>query len=165
MVTSRRRFIFMSLLTTLWGCVGRVFGQTVAGPVYHQELCAWLEVLIPSDSISPGAGALHVEVDLIQFSRETPQRYKLLRAGVHWVIEEAKQSSGRRFSELSTEQAEAIVAKAADSELGTLPRAFFAYSFREGKRIYYTKPESWQGLGIARPPQPMGYMDYQEVIR
>jgi len=165
MITSRRRFILLSALIALWGFVGRALGKKAPGYLIDANLRAWLEVLIPPDSISPGAGGLRVDADLMAVAKETPRRYKLLQAGVRWADSEAKAYGSVYFSALAAEQANEVVAKAAASEIGTVPRAFFEYTLRETKKIYYAKPEAWVGLGIERPPQPIGYVDYMEVMK
>ncbi|MGZ0706975.1 gluconate 2-dehydrogenase subunit 3 family protein [Coraliomargarita sp. W4R53] len=164
-MTTRRRFILLSALVSLWGFVGRAWGQVSPKRSMEVGLCAWLETLIPSDATSPGAGALHLETDLIRLAQETPQGYRLLYLGMRWADKEAQLQGSANFSALPAERANEIVAQAAAQPTGTGVRAFFEYSFRETKKIYYTKPESWVGLGIERPPQPMGYVDYTEVMK
>jgi hypothetical protein len=164
MFVSRRRFLLLGVLGTFLGFAGRVLGQRTSVRAFDRDLRAWLEVLIPSDAISPGAGALQLELELIQVAQLKPKGSSLLLAGIYWAQQEASVLGADSFSQLSSAQAETVVAKAAAAERGTVARSFFEYSFGETKRLYYAKPESWRGLGITRPPQPMGYMDYGEKL-
>ncbi len=37
---------------------------------------------------------------------------------------------------------------------------FFTQVREDAFSFYYANPSSWKGLGFDRPPQPLGYADY-----
>ncbi len=165
MFRSRRRFLQFGFWTTCLLSLGRLFAKSeVSDAAFEDCLQAWVEVLIPSDGLSPGAGQLNVHLDLIEEVKQQAVFRRLLWEGVAWLEGEAKAAHGVAFAKLTEAQAETIAAKAASMGASTLPRGFFNYSFHICKGVYYAKPEAWGGLGIERPPQPFGYMDYTEEV-
>lgn len=163
---TRRRILLLGLLGSLWASVGRLFGKTEAtAEIDLQVLERWVETLLPTDAVSPGAGKLGVHAELLRIARKDPRAERLLILGLAWLSGEAIALGSRSFTDLSLDDCERIVAKAASMERTEMARVFFAYTLRISKELYYAKPEAWAGLGLQRPPQPMGYMDYREAPR
>ena len=153
-------------MASIWASVGRLFGNTAGkAEIDVETLERWVETLLPSDELSPGAGELGVHLELVTMARKDPRALRLLVLGLAWVADEAKAVGSVPFAQLSLKDSGQIVAKSAGIERGEMPRVFFQYTLRVSKELYYSKPEAWAGLDLQRPPQPMGYMDYQEAIR
>ena len=155
---SRRQFCLATLLA---GCalpVRRLGGAGPAGETaFKGGLQAWLETLYPSDASSPGAGRLGVQDALIAKALPTPDYFGLLKFGVRWADVTAQRMGKQSFAALEAGSREIVVARAEAAGLDQLPGLFFHHTRMDGAEIYYARKESWAGLGISRPPQPIGY--------
>lgn len=155
---SRRRFCLATLLA---GCalpVRRLSGAGPAGEIaFKSGLQAWMETLYPSDAVSPGAGRLDVHEALIEKVLPIPDYIGLLKFGVRWADVAAKQLGKETFAALDAGSREIVVAEAEANGLDGLPGLFFHHTRLDGAEIYYSRKESWAGLAISRPPQPIGY--------
>jgi hypothetical protein len=155
---SRRKFCLATLLT---GCSVPLGRASAAGAVdeegFKSGLQAWMETLYPSDDISPGAGRLDVHLDIIGKAQDNPDYIGLLRFGVRWADAGAQQLGRENFAALDADKRETIVARAEANALAGLPGYFFQQTRLDGAEFYYSKQQSWAGLGIHRPPQPIGY--------
>lgn len=164
MAFSRRRFIgrcFLAFCTL----TARLGGTTPATDPAGLEaaLFAWMEVLLPTDNSSPGAGRLGVHRELIDEAKRRRQSMQLLKFGVNWANTEARKLGAKDFSDISYEQAREIVSKAESMGQQTIAGLFFDHTLRDGKQFYYAHKEAWGGIGFPHTPQPMGFMDYTEA--
>ncbi|MGJ8641690.1 MAG: gluconate 2-dehydrogenase subunit 3 family protein [Opitutaceae bacterium] len=161
---SRRHFIG-SLTLGMLTLVNRLKGAQLPkdSPALEAVLFAWMEVLLPSDDRSPGAGRLNVHLEIMEKARANRQYLQLLEIGVKWVNTESQKLAGKDFVKLSNEQAVAIVTKAESIGLQSMPGLFFYHTLRDGKQFYYAHKETWAGIGFPHTPQPLGYMDYTEA--
>jgi hypothetical protein len=155
---SRRKFCLATLLAGASAPLGRLSAQAaVDDQALETGLQAWMETLYPSDAISPGAGRLDVHLDILKKAKSNPDYIGLLKFGVRWADAGAKQAGKETFAALDPGSREIIVAKAETNGLKGLPGYFFQQTRLDGAEFYYSKQESWAGLGIGRPPQPIGY--------
>jgi len=158
MTYSRRKFCLATLLAGCTAPLGRLSGAGAGdGQALESGLQAWMETLYPSDEISPGAGRLNVHLDILNKARPDKNYIGLLKFGVRWADAGAKQLGKESFAALDSEAREQIMAKAEANGLSGLPGYFFQQTRRDGAVFYYSKKESWAGLAINRPPQPIGY--------
>jgi hypothetical protein len=162
---SRRRFIVGSAILSAWTLVGRVRGATLPNDPLglEQMLEAWVETLLPSDEMGQGAGRLGVHLQIIEKAASKKQYLQLLELGVRWTDQEASKLGASRFTELSSDQAEAVVAGAESLGLQSMPGLFFYHTLRDAKSFYYGRKASWAGVGFPHAPQPLGFMDYAEA--
>ncbi len=165
MLFSRRRFVWAGLVVGLSTLAGRLRGQTnvVSAQVLESGLQAWVEALLPSDEMSPGAGRLDVHLEVLAKAAELRPYRQLLELGLRWADGEARQSGALNFAALDARSATAIVARAEAMGLNAMPGLFFYHTLRDAKAFYYLHEESWAGVGFPRAPQPFGYMDYAEA--
>ncbi len=123
-------------------------------------LAAFVDTLMPADE-TPAASELGID-RMLQARAEADDHYRrLLREGCGLLDRVAQRAYGRDFSELDEEQRVRIVEFFERQGPRTLARAFFRGVRDDLFELYYSQPQSWTGLGMDRPPQPAGYMDYQ----
>jgi len=155
---SRRQFCLATLLA---GCAVPVRRLTAAGPAgeeaFKSGLQAWVETLFPTDAISLGAGRLNVHEAIIARAKTNPDHIRLLMFGVGWADHEAKRLGKETFVALDADSRAIVVAKAEANGLDGLHGYFFQQTRIDAAEFYYSKKESWPGLGIMRAPQPIGY--------
>jgi hypothetical protein len=164
MPVSRRRFILVTALSACWAMAGRLFGaipRDVAD--FELGLLAWVETLLPSDAVSPGAGRLNVHLEIIAKAEANARYVALLRAGIVWADAEARKRGKARFVELDTDAMEAVVSGAESMGLKTVPGLFFHHTLKDGSDFYYGHKESWASVGFPHPPQPIGFLAYTEA--
>ena len=77
--------------------------------------------------------------------------------GIRWADIEAKRLGKESFAALDSHSRESIVAMAEANGLRGLQGYFFQQTRMDGAEFYYSRKESWAGLAIMRPPQPIGY--------
>jgi len=164
--TTRRRFlllvgIFASALT-LFGAV--LFGRrrrprrdlAPLSPGEQAILSRYLDLLIPADE-APGALDLGVSEQLFQRAAGNDYLRDLLHRGCAWL---EQQPSG--FLALSEHQQLALIAASEQSDPDSLPYRLFERLRHFSFQAYYSDARSWGALGYHRPPQPLGFPDYQQ---
>ena len=114
---------------------------------------AFLDVLLPRDSLSGSATDLKVDEQLWEFSDTEARFRRLVELGCQWL----NLTGGPPFEELSAEQQIAIVEWMASSDWNQVPRRFYELVRQTAVELYYSNPRAWKGLPIERPPQPFGY--------
>ena len=162
----RRRIIKGTSLLFIFGtsilgiCRSATAKTNKPAPTIHkQTLSSYLDVLIPADS-TPSASTLEVDLRILEKTIGHKSFNKLLAEGTRWLNTEAHRIAGKRFIDLSNNQKQQIIIKAEKSPSNSLPNVFFRATLDEAYYFYYARPESWQGLGISRPPQPHGYLNH-----
>lgn len=160
----RRRFfanllalpLMAGLLAYLPG-VARAATKNRAQPIVFRNitptLVAFLDTLLPSDASSGSASDLAIPNEILVESSNDPIYARLLQAGCQWLDLAAE----GRFADASPRVREVIVAWAAESDWNQVPRRFYELLRQRALELYYSKPESWGGLPLTRPPQPIGY--------
>ncbi|MEN8724853.1 MAG: gluconate 2-dehydrogenase subunit 3 family protein [Lentimonas sp.] len=141
----------------------RLSGQAVSLPDLELGLQAWVETLLPTDQHSPGAGSLGVHLDILEIAKSKLQYQQLLKVGMLWADTEARKWGALNFADLPVEQAELLVGKTESMGLQAMPGLFFYHTLKDAKAAYYTRKESWSGVGFPHAPQPLGYIDYAEA--
>jgi len=155
----RRRFLGWAG-SAAWIAPAALDAAPEPAPDFERSLQAWAETLFPGDDDAPGAGELELHRSLIDLATATPNYPALLRAGAAWIDAEA--GAKQAFADLDVDDREAIVARAEMAGRGTPPRQFFNYTRRDLAELYYARRESWAGLGLPHPPQPIGFPDYAQ---
>lgn len=163
----RRRFFIGSGLAWLLSRVTPSRAAAQRSPALADAtLKAFVDVLIPSDEITPSASALDVDKQLLTVAKAKRAYQRLLEQGLDWLNTQSQADFGGNFPELSEGKREAIVRQAAAAAYNTLPRVFFERTRADAFSFYYSRPESWRGIAYYRgPPQPMGFMDYAKPPR
>ena len=123
----------------------------------EQALSSFLDTLIPADNISPSASQAGVTEDILNFSRNDKLLHKLITLGCQWL----DLQTPVKFTELPEDVRERILTWMSQAKENSLPRKFFDITRHLSMGFYYRKPASWKGLPITRPPQPLGYPDFQ----
>ena len=119
-------------------------------------LAAFLDTLLPRDALSGSASDLGVPDTILNESAGDEPYSRLIRVGCLWLDRAAE----GRFATSSARVQEVIVAWMADSDWNEVPRRFYELLRQRAVELYYSRPESWAGLAITRPPQPIGYPDH-----
>lgn len=166
---SRRLFLkFFLGAAVLTDAVLLFKSRIFAGPVplpshpYRETLVSFLDTLIPADE-TPSATQAGV-ADMIQSRADKDERYRqFLEQGCAWLDDQARHTGAASFGALKQPARDKIVGRAELEPAGTLPRKFFEQTTEVCFYLYYSRPESWKGLGYNGPPQPRGFMNYTQA--
>lgn len=120
-------------------------------------LTSFVDQLIPADAQSPAASSLRVDSRLMQQAQKDPLYGKFLRAGCRWMNRQA----GGDFVQLPEAIKQQLIGWMESAPANSFPNRFFARIRHDAMSYYYSQPESWRGMGIDHPPQPLGYPDYR----
>lgn len=160
MAFTRRAFIKLLSLALVLRFPARALAANTGRDV-ETILPAFLDTLMPADE-TPAASELLIDRALLE-KAETDNRYRqLLRRGCYWLDAMARKHYQTSFADLSDDQRIHIVELMEQSRSRSLARIFFTRVRNELFEHYYSHPAGWPGLGIERPPQPHGYMDYNK---
>ncbi|MBF0459201.1 MAG: gluconate 2-dehydrogenase subunit 3 family protein [Nitrospirae bacterium] len=131
----------------------------------NQTIKDFLDILIPEDG-SPSASQLGIDKIVIDEINRNKDLLELTGKFFVWLEAASKKAFGTgRFSRLNDSQRQQIVAEAAESAEGTVPRTFFYVILRGAFYHYYANPLSWKYLSYNGPPQPVGFPDQAEPPR
>lgn len=156
-------------------------------PREHEVLDKLADLIVPADTVSPGAGELGIGKEIVdamadQYSlRRLARAYvagthdrlllnarkrsllrKLTREGIVWLNIKAQESGSPDFLSLGNEGQNQILSQAEAAPPGSVERVFFRRIRAMTFEGYYAREESWRGLCYAGPPQPLGFPDYTE---
>ncbi|MCS3904020.1 hypothetical protein J2T55_002052 [Methylohalomonas lacus] len=127
---------------------------------FKTTLAVFLDTLMPADE-TPAASELGIDQALLERAAADDRYERLIRNGCGLLDRVSQRAYARDFSELDEAQRIRIVEFFERQGPRTLARAFFRSVRDDLFELYYSQPQSWPGLGMDRPPQPAGYMDYQ----
>jgi len=130
-----------------------------------RSFAAFLDLLLPADEFSPAASEAGVDLALIEQARGDSQLGRLIELGVGWLDRQASTQGVTAFHELAEDRQLLIASIAERQRPGSLPRVFIENMRHHAFGHYYADPRSWAGLGYAGPPQPTGFMDYQQPLK
>ncbi len=131
----------------------RSAAETALSASEEAALSAFLDVLLPRDAVSGSASDLEVPDELRELARSDHRFRRLLALGCRWL----DLTGGPPFRALPAAQQTAIVEWMAQSDRDEVPRRFYELVRQVAVELYYSRPESWRGTTITRPPQPHGY--------
>ena len=162
----RRDFLRLSLLSPLsiwWSSLfASVTGNASDGVHQRATLKTYIDILIPED-ITPAASQLGIHDEIIARTIKLKAYRRLLQYGVIWLDKTASsQFAQQPFILLSPGQQETIITAMESAKRSSAPRLFFEQIRKDCFDFYYTKPESWGGLGFNNPPQPLGNINYSQ---
>lgn len=155
---TRRTFLKLIPSFLLAGLWSRVNAEPVTALV-ERILPTFLDTLMPADE-SPSASSLGVHNDILEKSTGDDHYRRLLVKGCRWLEQVSLREFDVSFDRLSDRQQFIVVDKMANMNKRTIAHVFFKRLQADLFDYYYARPASWQGLGINRPPQPLGYNDY-----
>ena len=121
----------------------------------------FLDTLIPED-VSPSATQINLDAVLLDHAKKIQNYEKLIFLGCNWLDLQSDAFYKKKFINLSLVEKDKIVEFASKNRSGSIPAEFFNRVRRDAFTFYYAKPSSWAGLKFSGPPQPKGYIDYQE---
>ncbi len=121
----------------------------------------FLDTLIPED-LSPSATQINLDADLLSHAKTIQNYEKLIFLGCKWLDLQADAFYKTSFINLNSAQKDKVIEVASRSRTDSIPLQFFNRLRRDAFTFYYANPLSWIGLGFSEPPQPHGYLDYQE---
>jgi hypothetical protein len=129
-----------------------------------RSFAAFLDLLIPEDEVSPSASQAGVDAAILAAAQEDRQLARLVELGVGWLDAEARRDGAQAFHEIAEDRQLLVVSIAERQRRGSVPKVFFENMRHQAFGHYYANPRSWPGLGYAGPPQPEGFMDYQNPL-
>ena len=116
------------------------------------------DVILPR-AITPSASDLGSHRRILRRAGTDPRFASIVTAALDLMDRVSQQSHGRDFVSASPATQVAIVTGMSEAPEDTLPGWFFRAARAELFMDYYARPESWTGLGIEGPPQPVGHLD------
>jgi hypothetical protein len=122
-------------------------------------LQAFIDTLIPADGLTPSATSLGVDKTLQNVGVKDEAYGRFLKVGCDWLNVQARGD----YSALTEESREAVVDWMEQSSQLKFPYRFFSRIRYDAMSFYYSQQESWAGLGLERPPQPVGYPGYRTI--
>lgn len=169
MPISRRLLLGVSTLATLPPLAGALSAPVTSRRDLRDpfvSLQAFVDVLIPPDDM-PGAGDVDVHGRIIRKAAGIPAYLKLLSVGCRWLDLEAQKLDGnvQHFRDLESDTKIRIVELAAAERPKAVGRVFFRNVLADTKRFYYSSPEVWAALDYHGPPQPGGFLDFDQPRR
>jgi hypothetical protein len=129
-----------------------------------KALGPFLDTLMPPDNLSPGATALGVDHAITARFPRNQRLEQLVGLGCAWLEQEARKAGGKDFASISPVQRDAIVSAAEASPPRSMARVFFDTLLGLTWLHYYTRAESWAGLGYTGPPQPVGFPGHDKPL-
>lgn len=163
--TLSRRELLALLTTSLLPRTTRSGVSNAASPLrsgdpettVEQILTSFVDQLIPADAQSPAASALKVDNQLMQQAEKDPLYGKFLRTGCNWMNRQARGD----FPQLPEALKQQLIGWMESAPARSFPNRFFTRIRHDAMSHYYSQPQSWKGMGIDQPPQPLGYPDYR----
>jgi hypothetical protein len=160
----RRRLLLQSLAALAplprLGAAAPILSEQ-AFTVPHETLRALVDTLIPADE-TPAASALGVDRGLTEFALRAEGYRRLVEEGAAWLDRAARALGAKGFAAATSEQRIAVVRQAERARANTLPRLFFERVRADALSLYYAQPAAWPALGYAGPPQPGGFLDFEQ---
>jgi len=127
----------------------------------RQIFNTFINRLIPDDD-TPGAVALGVPEKLIALAKTDKSYRQLFKYGCAWLEQQAQALTKDDFINLDAKQQDNIISLAEKAPFNSIPQKFFQIVRLNAMKNYYADPRSWAELAYATPPQPNGFLDYQE---
>ena len=120
-------------------------------------LSTFLDTLIPADGLTPSATSAGVLTDLQAYMSRHRMYIRFIRLGCRWLDKQAPAG----FDAMTEVERIKLLDRMSRARVNSLPRRFFDIMRYQAMNYYYSKPVAWKGLPVNRPPQPLGYRDFQ----
>ena len=134
--------------------------------LYQKTFRAFIDTLLPRDQFSKSGSELGVDKEIITVALNQDDYLVLIQRGCAWLNAAAKHE-GNRFGEFAAlaEPARVKILQVAENlgEGKAGPARFLKTVLRHANTIYYSKPAVWVSLGYQGPPQPHGFIDFDEA--
>jgi hypothetical protein len=124
-----------------------------------EALVPYLDTLLPEDS-APSASQLSLHEHLVDHALDVPKYVELLSLGCRWLDGQAGPVTN--FAALDEAARVQLVTLMERSTPGSIERQFFDRTLSDSMQFYYAHPRTWESLGFAGPPQPVGFPDYRQ---
>jgi len=121
----------------------------------------YIDLLLPGGEM-PGALKLGADKLIINKYENDPTYARAIRLGIAWLNYMSQKLNKTAFSELSLDLQLNIIALSERSDIATLPNLFYLTVRQDVFQYYYGHPEILKYFHYARPPQPLGFMDFTE---
>jgi hypothetical protein len=163
MGVSRRSFVkllaLLGSLPALWRSPAAQSKQQA--PLPETTLKALIDTLVPADE-TPGAVELGIPGLLLKTLQRAPQHQALVQQGCQWLDRQARQLGAVSFAGLNAGQREAVLQQLEKLPADTIELRFFHSTRFFVFKHYYGDPRIWSSLSYPGPPQPRGFMNYQQ---
>ena len=116
---------------------------------------AFCDTIVPADELTPAASALGVPKTILAELAGIALAERLLAAGCAWL----DAACAGNFAQADEASRVAASERMAALPWESPPGRFFAVMRNTVMADYYAQPESWRGLALDRPPQPLGFFD------
>ena len=133
-------------------------------PEERPTLEALLDTLLPEGAL-PSWRATGVMPRLLEELARDRRTRRALVEGVGWLDAESRRRGGDSFTALPPSARDSVVAAAAACAGGTRPRTFYRLVRDRAMRLHHAHPAVWRALGVGNPPQPDGYLDFDDAPR
>lgn len=161
MKLSRRTLLIAASVSVVSVAIYRMFSNRKPEDLLVTVLPDFLDTLIPAD-LTPSASQLNVDEDIVDYLHDNPRYKNIVMFGCVWLNKKANELFSTDFYNLSLEEKTQVVEILEAMKENQTAQFFFNHIKDKSFEFYYSKPQSWVGLGIQHPPQPMGYSDYNQ---
>ena len=127
-----------------------------------QLVTIYIELLAPPDQFSPGAVELGIHNKILENAANTKSFRRLLKKGSRWLDVQASSLGATGFLALDQGRRLQLIARSEAADDRSIEHRLYMGLRNRTFHHYYARPESWQGLCITHPPQPLGYPDYAQ---
>jgi hypothetical protein len=134
-------------------------------PVTDRErgmLARLVDLLVPRDE-TPGAIDLGVHRSLLAGLEGRPQAARGLAYACLLLDRLSRAHRRADFLDLDEPAQSEVLSQAFGAQAHPVLARTLRNLRRETLTLYYARPESWPGLGIDAPPQPLGYPGYADA--
>lgn len=116
---------------------------------------AFCDTIVPADELTPAASALGVPKTILAELEGIALAERVVAAGCAWL----DAACGGNFAQADEGARVGASERMAALPWESPPGRFFAVMRNTVMADYYAQPESWRGLALDRPPQPLGFFD------
>lgn len=119
-----------------------------------EAFSAFVDTLLPEDTVSPSATQVGVTQDLLELAVEGGQYRKLITLGCGWL----DLTAGGTFDTLSESDQINVVQWMSTADWNQIPRRFYHLTRQAAIELYYSGTYATIGLPLNVAPQPDGYL-------
>lgn len=124
-------------------------------------LQSYIDLLLPEGEL-PGAITLGADNIVIKKAEQDITYAKAISAGISWLNFIAHKLNKTDFAALPKDSQLKVIALSERSPIATLPNLFYLTIRQDVFLYYYGHPEILKYFKYARPPQPIGFMDFSQ---
>jgi len=149
----------VGLTTFLYAYIKNADSQVNA--INLAALQRYIDLLLPENKM-PGALTLGADQYILKKFENDKAYAKAITMGIVWLNYTAHKLNKTDFVALPETMQLKVISLSEQRAIATLPYLFYQTIRQDVFQYYYGHPEVLKHFYYARPPQPLGYMDFSE---